>query len=137
MQIQTKELTDKALDWAVSDIEIERMRKQGEHVKNWVVEGYTTNPPPYTSDDLWAGPIIDRELIATEPRFNVRGCGVRTGLKEWAAEHPKNHGGLIRFHGYGKTRLIAAMRCYVAACRGDVVDVPDQLLESTIHAFGL
>jgi len=64
----------------------------------------------------WAegGPIIEREKIGTlwEAR-NIWSAGTK-----W--DDPTKV-------FYGKTKLIAAMRCYVASKMGDTVDIPEEL----------
>lgn len=68
----------------------------------------------------WAqgGPIIEREEIALEPMtHDEHGDG-------WLATRVEGPAVCMEF---GPTMLIAAMRCYVAACLGDEVDVPEEL----------
>lgn len=118
MKIKTSELTDVTLDWAVAKcgdesltqapiwVEITRhfgllQKKKGGHYSP-------------STDDAQGGPIIDRERISTE-WSPLWGC--------WAARDLRN----AAFSFTGPTRLIAAMRCYVASKLGDVVDVPDAL----------
>lgn len=57
MKIKTSELVGPALDWAVENIEIARMRVEGEHIKEWLVEEKQSNPSPYATDPLLAWPI--------------------------------------------------------------------------------
>jgi Protein of unknown function (DUF2591) len=98
MKVKTSDLQGAALDWAVAKCE-------GKEVKAWAVHrrlgrcDYSTN---------WAqgGPIIEREGIALIPG--------------WTAERPG-------FSADGPTPLIAAMRCYVASCLGDEVEIPEEL----------
>jgi len=100
--MKTNDLTDAALDWAVAKC-----------------EGAVYHGPAWTKPSTdWAqgGPIIEREKLDVECLSN-----------DWHARHPKNAGGLIRYHGYGPTPLIAAMRCYVASQLGDDIDVPKEL----------
>lgn len=72
--------------------------------------------PNYSESWKLAGPIIEREKI--EFRYD------RTGrwANAWIAST------LERMLG-GPTPLIAAMRCYVVAKLGDVVDIPEELLK--------
>ncbi len=141
--MKTSELVGAALDWAVcmangmkpEDIHISNLG--GKHISLYTLlrddDGNLTGKYMTGPDLLFSrkwesgGPIIDREKIDIEGYWNVRGCGVRTSFKEWRAIHPKNHGGLIRYTGYGPTALIAAMRCYVASKLGDSVDIPEEL----------
>ncbi len=73
------------------------------------------------------GPIMDREKMDYETVWSTRGCGVRTGFQGYRATHPKNHGGLIRYHGYGANLSIATARCFIVSRLGDVVEVPEAL----------
>ena len=106
MKTKTSELSGKALDWAVA-----------------VGEGYggialkeRTSTDWYSPSTDWAqgGPIIEREVINT---------GSSLGAPTWYANK-----GLCVYHQFGKTPLVAAMRCYVASKLGDTVDVPEELL---------
>lgn len=72
------------------------------------------------------GPISQSAQIALEPVYRVEGCGVRKSLIGWAALHPKNHGGLLRYRGEGKDQLQAAMRALVSARYGDYVPTVDR-----------
>lgn len=111
--MKTSELTDAALDWAVTLIEkpiaceygVEDWRgqrrqtvKNGEYVYRW--------------HQSWAqgGPIIEREGISL----------YLYGGSEWNA----HVGGK---ESTGPTPLIAAMRCYVSSKLGDTVDIPEEL----------
>lgn len=140
MQVKTSELSRRALDWAVS------FASGSQPGFNILYGGYTfygwyeLSPqgnanaslrpiPRYHKDWEHGGPIMEREKIDLETRWHTRGCGVRTKFEEWAATHPKNHGGLIRYTGYGPTPLIAVMRCYVASKLGDEIEIPDSLME--------
>jgi hypothetical protein len=68
---------------------------------------------PTDNRDNYGSRIIDTALIATRP----------TGGLYWTAQIGSGP------ELTGKTRLIAAMRCYVQAQRGDEVEVPDELAE--------
>lgn len=122
--MKTSDLIGPALDWAVA--RCENVEDQGE---GFIWFDDHDRLVPYSPSTDWAqgGPIIEREKIDLEGRWNTRGCGVRTGFKEWYANHPKNHGGLIHYIGYGPTPLVAAMRCYVASVLGDEVEIPEEL----------
>jgi hypothetical protein len=130
MKIKTTELTGAALDWAVAKSEsygpVYNMESHGSVWQGW----WERTPPEhryrrlqsYSTDWSQGGPIIDREGIFFSPlpdkglrayRFvdgeyvNIMDC--------WPSRGPV-------------TRLIAAMRCYVASKLGDEVDVPDTLV---------
>ena len=128
--IKVSETTPIQLDWLVAKCEgvcltqapLVRMIELYGHIRK--MHGGCYSP---TSNWAQGGPIIEREKIDLEGLWNVRGCGVRTGFQKWCATHPKNHGGLIRYTGYGQTSLTAAMRCFVASKLGDEVEIPEEL----------
>ena len=101
MKVKTSELSGVALDWAVAYIEF-----NGEYRPIAL--------PKYSTDWSQGGPIIEREISRLED----------LGDEGWEAMG-------FGFVGYGYTPLIAAMRCYVASKRGDVVDIPNELVEVT------
>lgn len=68
--------------------------------------------------------IMEREKIDVE--FRKQSFG--DGIPHWYASHPKNEGGLIRYHGQGPTLRIAVCRCFIASKLGDEVDIPEELL---------
>ena len=103
--MKTSELTGAALDWAVAKCE-----------KNWAYE--PDGCDSYSTDWALAGPIIERDEIALEPMtHDEQGDG-------WLATRIEGPAVCMEF---GPTMLIAAMRCYVAACLGDEVEVPEEL----------
>ena len=117
MKIKTSELTDAALDWAVQEIEYQRMVAEGEHVKQWVLDDHRTGAGinHYSTDWLWGGPILDRERIT---------------IRQWT-DMPIIHAYMPHDGapwGAGPTPLIAAMRCYVASKLGNQINVPEELL---------
>ena len=67
----------------------------------------------YSTDWAQGGPIIEKEKI------DVVYVGyAQSDDKQWVAMDKS----------YGPTPLVAAMRCYVASCLGDEVDIPENLL---------
>ena len=120
MKIKTSELTDAALDWAVQEIEYQRMVAEGEHVKQWVLDDHRTGAGinHYSTDWLWGGPIIERENISV-------GYQGHLGVPLNSLWYATNRVGAC---GFGPTPLIAAMRSYVASKLGDEVEVPDELI---------
>lgn len=114
MRIQTSELTGAALDWAVAKCE---GISWAERTNNPMFFKWEHGQIPHFSTE-WAqgGPIIDREDIEL--------CDA-TGHHESA-----KHMGVWRNNvfGFGQTKLIAAMRCYVTSKLGDEVEVPEELL---------
>lgn len=112
MKIKTSELTGPALRYCVAKCEN----------PEWGEEGWRVNCT-YPDDDGWifhpdtdwsqGGPIIDREDI------DIISVGVKNYRGRIEGGNPTS--------GYGPTRLIAAMRCFVASRLGSEVEVPDEL----------
>lgn len=111
MLIKVSEATDEQIDWLVTSIQF----GLEPFVKQWVLEEHTQGAyaDKYSTEWMLAGPIVDREKIATY-------CDED---EDWAARGYLNEGGIY----FGPTPLIAAMRCYIASHRGDTVEVPDVL----------
>ena len=114
MKIKTSELIGPALDWAVQEIEYQRMVAEGEHVKQWALDDHRAGASinPYSTDWLWGGPILERE-----------GISICRMTSDWSAAY--NPSGTPQD---GPTPLIAAMRCYVSNRLGNEVEVPEELL---------
>jgi hypothetical protein len=108
MKILTAELIDTALDWAVEEA------LGGDH---------THRPRGYSTDPELGQPIVDRENIELN-------YGGNSGSGEgWGAEYVD-----FNAEGYGATRLIAGMRCFVASKLGSEVAVPDELVPPELMA---
>ena len=127
MKIKTSELTGAALDWALSKCEGADV---GIISPRWVVKAsysvFNTRKllcpleeggEFYSPSTIWeqGGPIIKRERISTE-WSSLWDC--------WTARDLRN----AAFSFTGTTPLIAAMRCYVAAKMGDIIEIPEELL---------
>jgi hypothetical protein len=97
--MKTAELTGAALDWAVA-------KALGEYKPVGI--------PAYSTDWAQGGPIIEREKIGS--LHEARGV--------WSASTKWDDPDMVF---YGKTKLIAAMRCYVASKLGNEVEVPEVL----------
>jgi hypothetical protein len=118
--MNTSELTDNALDWAVEvALVVGRVSSREQAVsiassRNKVFNvGYSTN---------WAsgGPIIEMMMASgLQLKATYRN---EPGL-QCAASLDQPYG----FH-FGATALIAALRCFVASELGDEVDVPEELM---------
>lgn len=113
--MKTAELTGAALDWAVAKCWGEVALVNGEP---WLVTGGLryVQQRPFNPSTNWAqgGPIIERERIATRENADS---------PEWYACKRWDSNGK-----FGKTLLIAAMRCYVASKLGDEVEIPAELM---------
>ena len=117
-KIKTSELTGPALDWAVQEIEYQRMVAEGEHVKQWVLDDHRAGScsAHYSTDWLWGGPILERENISVGYQGHL---GVPLDSLWYATNR-------VDACGFGPTPLIATMRCYVSKL-GDEVEIPDEL----------
>jgi hypothetical protein len=112
-EMKTSELQGAALDWAVAECEgQEVVFEDGELC---LPSSYFKDGDPYTPSTDWAqgGPIIERERIC---------IGSGMDAPTWYANE-----GLGKYHQFGPTPLIAAMRCYVASKLGDEVKVPNEV----------
>ena len=111
MLVKTSELSGTALDWAVAQIE----RKEVKFDCNLLF----LSAPDFTFGDLYrpaedwecGGPIIERE-----------GIDIKKQSDHWDATCDK---GEYVFWKFGKTPLIAAMRCYVASKLGEEVELSE------------
>ena len=117
MKVKTSELIGPALDWAVAKcngrgLDLEDPRDP------WLTCGGIADQPlhSYTPHTDWAqgGPIIEREGISGY---------WDEGNQRW--DQVMHEG---RFVESGPTKLIAAMRCYVASKLGNEIDVPEELI---------
>ncbi len=129
MKIKTADLIGPALDWAVGaalklPVEVCQIfqygRPNGEH---YISIGETDKDGAevtFEPSEDWSqgGPIIEREKVEIGPTFSGT---------TWAACYP-NKPTSKQCLANGPTPLIAAMRCFVASCLGDEVDVPDELV---------
>ena len=130
---KTNELTGPALDWAVQEIEYQRMVAEGEHVKQWVLDDHRAGAGinHYSTNWLWGGPIIQREGLNLSVDYQDDALSddmVQIGWKGnlWNNSVPGTAGFLQ--WAYGPTPLIAAMRCLAASKLGDEIEIPETLL---------
>ncbi len=122
--IKTSELTGKALDYAVALCEgvgfiggaSQEMREH--RLKMGVM------PPDYSTNWAQGGPIIDK-LIGSGLQLRETGDSMKCSARIWDDTR-------LDFTGpqYGKTPLLAAMRCFVASKMGYSVEIPDELLKA-------
>lgn len=118
-RVKTADLIGAALDFAVSKAD----NPPGQDGWGWWErdeQGFLFDPLNecrYSPSTDWAqgGPIIDRLHIRTEWSA-LWSCWLAHDLRCAGLAFP------------GATRLIAAMRCFVASRLGDEVDVPEELL---------
>lgn len=113
MKVKTSILNGVALDWAVAKCEGYDLTAD-----DWLTAMHSPDwDHTYTEDWAQGGPIIEKEKIDV-----VYKAFAQSDDKQWVAMNdcPGKH--------YGPTPLVAAMRCYVASCLGDDVDIPEDLL---------
>lgn len=120
MKVKTSDLTGAALDWAVAKCEgVDYVAAPG---VNGI--GQEFEATWYSTDWAQGGPIID-----AHPLMQFWPWGGTPGDEMQCAAMPTSVAGGVRLKTYfGKTKLIAAMRCRVASKLGDEVDVPDELM---------
>lgn len=120
MKIKTSELTGAALDWAVAKVEGLQIAKSPEVFAN------TCARPFYSTDWAQGGAIIDANptmqfwLWGGKPRDEMQ-CSTLP-IKEKFGTRMTTY--------FGKTKLIAGMRAYVASRLGDEVEIPEELCNS-------
>ena len=124
MKIETKELIDAALDFAVALARDESVRVERGRVR-FALSQFTNDYDLYSPSTDWAqgGPIIDREnlCVGRKHQADTNYCAVNDpAIDCWART---TAGGYL---SYGPTPLIAAMRCLVASKLGDEVDIPEE-----------
>ena len=117
-QIKVSETTPVQLDWLASkcagDFALYHDIEDGQRFLNlWVDSAFLH----YSSNWANGGPIIEREGIALRPNGAT-----------WVA-YAKGKLVDIVYPMEGPTPLIAVCRCYVASKLGDVVEVPDELVQ--------
>ena len=119
--MKTAELTGAALDWAVAKCELlngaDYTLAMDKDIDGTLRVNFGGMYPEWSTDWQEGGAIIERELIDT---LTVEG-----GTDGWQANKylPDE---IVT--AYGKTPLIAAMRCYVASKLGDKVELPEELM---------
>ena len=141
MKVKTSELIGPALDWAVA------MCEGGtELFFDGITWGFTLDGKTKVLSKGWApsmcwcpssdwahgGPIIERGLIHTYPRFTAGRTEGGSDVYQqdgWAAYVTPPAFWITPRPFTGPILLIAAMRCYCCAKLGDEVEVPDELVE--------
>ncbi len=113
VKLKTSELIGKALNWAVEQLEFERIRAEGEHVKSWWFEQKQIDPTDYSTDGERVMYLLKRGKIGVMPDTSVG----------WIAR-----GFCDAVEYSGATPEIAVLRCYAAAHYGEETEVPAHLL---------
>ena len=116
MKIKTNEASGVVLDWMVVYIQTYKATDGKPVLTEDLMRRAVKNGMASPSTD-WSqgGPIIEREKIGSLHEAR----GVWSASTKW--EDPAKV-------FYGKTKLIAAMRCYVASKLGDEVEIPNELI---------
>jgi hypothetical protein len=118
--MKVSELTDLALDWAVTSIENPEALQGEGGLAEWLdarnhktVDGFFV----YRYSSVWSqgGEIIEREGI----------CLSTQDACVWGAEWQLEP----HTHQRGNTPLEASMRCYVTSKLGHAIDIPTELLK--------
>lgn len=133
--VKVSSLESIALDWAVA-------KAEGAHgfMFDGITCGFSLNGQlrvlshgwapsmSYNPSTNWAlaGPIIERELIDIQAKFNSGSSIVPKGQWYWQASTVNEDD--VAYWFDGPTPLIAAMRCFVASKLGDEIEVPVELL---------
>lgn len=120
MKVKVSETTDIVLDYLVAKCEGRTKLHDFGSIVPWTSElapddGGGRRFCPSTKWEH-GGPIIEREKLILGYIGEI-----------WECRYFDE--GKFRNCEYGPTPLIAAMRCFVASKLGDVVDVPDELME--------
>lgn len=128
MKVKTAELIRVALNWAVAQClglktDIPSWAKTP-WVRCFDESGVQYVCPEFSTDWSQGGPIIDKHDIDIFRDDDATQFGAHTGRM---TKHPTR--GTLTWNGQkGPTKLVAAMRCFVASKLGDEVDVPEELL---------
>lgn len=112
--MKTSKLIGPALNWAVHVARGNSMANCDYWLKKYENEDRRHMCEAYSTDWSQGGPIIEREKIGT--LWEARNV--------WSASTKWDDPAKVF---YGKTKLIAAMRCYVASKLGDEVEIPEEL----------
>lgn len=122
-KIKVSEATSQQLNWLVAKCEGVAITKFKESPSLFFGGGFDKYAPSTNWEQ--GGPILDKERIGTTP-FTIT-VGPDKGTKEWFANYESFVDVTPNYYS-GPTKLIAGMRCYVAAKLGEEVEVPDELV---------
>lgn len=126
MKIKTSELTDAALDYAVSLITNPEWSDEDRwHNTIGYVDSGDPDDEPYMPSEDWlqGGPITEHNGISL---FYSPHLGSEDQWK--ASLTPNESEPHFYFQRFGHTPLIAAMRCFVASKLGNEVEIPEELI---------
>lgn len=132
MKTKTAELTGEALDFAVAKCEAYQYRypwRQELDYRAWKsMKSAWGMHPDYSSDYAAGGQIMDREKLSTEydAHWELDPADPEDNGERWLARTNTYYA--AAFSHYGPTRLVAAMRCYVASKLGEEIDLPEGLV---------
>lgn len=147
MKVRTNDLTDKALDWAVTTCNASDAGALV-HLSGFIRQ-YKHGVFRYSTDPAQGHPIIEREgisVVRCDDEYGTDRQGFTTSkrIPVWAAEKGQqgaddiygsqgdNWGRAYSIHvdhvTYGPTALVAGLRCYVTYKLGDEVEIPEELL---------
>lgn len=123
VEIKTSELIGNPLDWAVAKCEYPDQTVWIYKGAIWFDPFGVFNP---SVNPVQGYPIIEREIGNLYKHNKIDPSQPDT----WTAIHYyKTPDGVSVYYEEGPTALIAAMRCYVASKLGDVVKIPQELLQ--------
>lgn len=126
--MKTSELTGAALDAAVAICEGHRLNGpytafDGAFCLQEADGSDGDVCPAYSTDRTQGGSIIDREDISTVLLYGTTWGATTYNVRDIVLDRNEAH-----YQGIGPTRLIAAMRCFVASKFGDEVELPKELI---------
>jgi len=118
MKILTKDLEGDALDWAVAKV----WEPGGDEVR-WLESRKAGLTPFFSRDWRFGGPLLEhcvsRGLLTEglDQKYTGPRTTVKVTMTRWST------------FNCGDTLLVAVCRCYIAFMLGDVVDVPQEVLD--------
>lgn len=129
MQVQVRECTPVQLNWLVAFSCGATIGSDGEHdgLLHWPNGKWSMAPSDYVSNWAVSGPILDEY---PDMQFWKWGGAERPDMQ--CACMPVAINGVKQMTTYfGASRLEAGLRCVVAARLGEVVELPDELMDES------